>query len=280
VSLALAAVLLLAVPGTSPLSAETTLERISRTGVVRVGFAPEAPFSFRRTDGYLTGSGPEVARRVFARMGIHDIVWVETEFGFLIGDLLDERFDVIGNGMAILPSRCREILFSEPFYKAGAGFAVRQGNPRNLHGFDDVAADPTIRLGVVDGAVEMTYARASGVADNQLIVYPDATTAADGVRSGRVDAFAGMAVTVQNVVSRGLLRLERATPFRDPVLGGRNHLGYGGFGFRPADADLRDAFNRALADLLRSTVYLDVVEPFGFTATELPDRTADELCAG
>src|SRR4051794_5325412 len=216
--LMLAALILAALGCHEALSAETTFERVRRTGEVRLGYAPEPPFSFRLPDGRLTGSGPEVARRVFTAMGIREIQGVESEFGALIRDLKAGRFDVIANGMFVLPDRCREVTFSEPFFKAGAGFAVRPGNPANLHGFDDVAASPSVRLGVVAGAVELNYARASGVDDRQLVLFPDAAAAADGVRAGRVDAFAAMGVTVQDLVRRNPRQLERATPFRNPVM--------------------------------------------------------------
>jgi polar amino acid transport system substrate-binding protein len=265
--------------GGKTLSAETALERIRRGGIVRVGYAPEAPFSFRLPDGWLTGAGPEVARRVFATMGIGEIQGVESEFGALIRDLRAGRFDVIANGMFVLPDRCREVAFSEPFYKAGAGFAVRPGNPANLHGFDDVAASPSVRLGVVAGAAELNYARESGVDERRLVLFPDAAAAADGVRAGRVDAFAAMGVTVQDLVRRNPRQLERATPFRNPVMGGRSFLDHGGFGFRPEDAELREDFNHQLLDLLRSPGYLDLVEPFALTQADLPDRTTAELCA-
>jgi polar amino acid transport system substrate-binding protein len=261
------------------LPAETALERIRRTGVVRIGYAPEPPFSFRLPDGRLTGSGPEVARRVFAAMGVSEIQGVESEFGTLIRDLKAGRFDVIAIGMFVLPDRCREVAFSEPFYKAGVGFAVRPGNPANLHGFDDVAASPSVRLGVVAGAVELNYARESGVDDRQLVLFPDAAAAAGGVRAGRVDAFAAMGVTVQDLVRRSPRQLERADPFRNPVIGGRSFLDHGGFGFRPGDGELREVFNRHLLDLLRSPGYLALIEPFGFTSADLPDRTTAELCA-
>jgi len=246
---------------------------------VRIGYAPEPPFSFRLPDGRLTGSGPEVARRVFTAMGIREIQGVESEFGALIRDLKAGRFDVIANGMFVLPDRCREVTFSEPFFKAGAGFAVRPGNPANLHGFDDVAASSSVRLGVVAGAVELNYARASGVDDRQLVLFPDAAAAASGVKAGRVDAFAAMGVTVEDLVRRSPRQLERASPFRNPSIGGRSFLDHGGFGFRPGDAELREGFNRNLLDLLQSPEYLDLIEPFGFTRADLPDRKTAELCA-
>jgi polar amino acid transport system substrate-binding protein len=135
-----------------------------------------------------------------------------------------------------------------------------------------------VRLGVVAGAVELNYARGSGVDERQLVLFPDAAAAAGGVKAGRVDAFAAMGVTVQDLVRRSPRQLERAEPFRNPVIGGRSYLDHGGFGFRPGDAELREAFNRHLLDLLRSPGYLDLIEPFGFTRADLPDRTTAELC--
>lgn len=262
-----------------PAWAETTLERISRSGEVRIGYAREAPFAFRTPDGRLTGIGPEVARRVFAAMGIREVKGVESEFGTLIRDLLAGRFDVIAAGMFVLPERCRKIAFSEPSYRAGPGFAVRPGNPKSLHGLDDVARDRSVRLGVVAGAVEREYALANGVAEEQLVMFPDARAAADGVRAGRADAYAAVGLTIEDLIRRTPRQIERAQPFRTPVLNGRNFTDHGAYGFRPEDVDLRGAFNRRLVEFLRTPEYLDVVAPFGITRDELPDRTTAELCA-
>lgn len=276
---AVSAVLATFPDGPAKAAAESTLDRLHRTGQVRIGYAPEAPFSFRRPDGHLTGSGPEVARRVFAAMGIHKTIAVESEFGGLLRDLRAGRFDVIAVGMFILPERCRQAIFSEPFFKAESGFAVRPGNPRNLHSFEDVAADTSLRLGVVAGAVELKYAHASGVTESQLVIFPSAAAAASGVKSGRVDAYAAMSVTVQDQVQRNPRQLERAEPFRNLVQNGVSLLDHGGFAFRPEDTDLRDAFNHHLLELLRSPGYPELVAPFGFTEAERPDRTTFELCS-
>ncbi|MCB0214057.1 MAG: hypothetical protein KDJ52_32265, partial [Anaerolineae bacterium] len=50
--------------------AESTLARIQSEGVVRVGFANENPYAFAKPDGTLSGEAVEVARAVFAEMGI------------------------------------------------------------------------------------------------------------------------------------------------------------------------------------------------------------------
>lgn len=100
------------------------------------------------------------------------------------------------------------------------------------------------------------------------------------VEAGRVDAFAGTSLTVQDMLDkRKSDRIERAEPFHDPVIDGEEVRGYGAFGFRKEDADLVEAFNRELAGFIGSNEHLALVRPFGFTARELPgDRTAEELC--
>lgn len=264
--------------GLVQVAAETTLERIARTGEVRVGYAPEQPFSFRSPDGQLSGIGPAVARQVFAMMGVTIMKGVESEFGALIPDLLARRYDVIVTGIAVRPDRCRRVAFSEPFYRAGSAFAVRTGNPKDLHGYADVARNPATRLGVVSGTIEIEEARASGVSAEQLFLFPDASTAAGGVKSGRVDAYAARAPTVENLVQRSPRLLERAVPFQEPVLQGQTSVDHGAFAFRPEDADLRTTFGARLAELLRTPDYPDLIARFGFTSAELPSGTLGDLC--
>lgn len=64
-------------------------------GVIRIGYAIEAPYAFLRADGEVTGESPEVARRVVARLGIPHIEWRLAEFSELISELEDGRIDVI-----------------------------------------------------------------------------------------------------------------------------------------------------------------------------------------
>jgi polar amino acid transport system substrate-binding protein len=261
---------------------EATLHRMRREGVARVGFANEAPYAFVDPEsGRLTGEAPEIARAVLARMGIEKIEGVLTEFGSLIPGLKAGRFDLIAAGMYVTPERCREVAFSEPTYSIGGAFLVRPGNPRNLHGYSDVSADPETRLGVMAGAVERGYARKSGVPDDQVVSFPDAPSAVAGLLAGRVDAFAATALTARDLLSKaGSDALALADPFEDPVLDGRPARGYGAFAFRKEDTALRDAFDTELAAFIGSVEHRELVRPFGFAENDLPKgmRTA-ELCA-
>lgn len=262
--------------------AASTLAKAVETGRIRVGYANEAPFAYMDSgSGRLTGEAPEVLRKVMMDLGVSEIEGVLTEFGSLIPGLQANRFDIIAAGMYVTPERCKQVIFSNPTYGIGSAFIVAQGNPKSLHSFADVAADPSLRLGVVVGAIESEYASASGVASEQVVVFSDAASAMEGVAGGRVDAYAATALTVNDLLAKRTDRVERAQPFTDPVVDGQDVRGYGAFGFRQDDAELRDAVNQALADYIGTPEHAGAVESFGFTSGELPGEvTADLLCQG
>ncbi len=54
-------------------SAETTLQRIQRTNEVRIGYANETPFAYTTPDGTVTGESLEIAKKIFARLGVKKV---------------------------------------------------------------------------------------------------------------------------------------------------------------------------------------------------------------
>ena len=263
-------------------SAETMLEKIKREGKIVVGFANEAPYGHMSPDGRLTGEAPEVARVVFSKLGDIELEGVLVEFGSLIPALKAKRFDMISAGMYILPKRCKEISFSNPTLGLGQGFVVKAGNPKDLHSFEGLAANPDAVLVVVAGGVERDYARKTGVPDDRVVVVPDFPTATAAIQTGRGDALALTGLSAQNVIDTAAdPDLERATPYTDPIIDGKVERGYSGYGFRKEDSDLREHFNTVLAEYLGSPEHLAVIGQFGFTEAELPgDKTEKQLCAG
>src|SRR6218665_3671516 len=98
----------------SAASAETTLQRIVRTSEGRIGYANENPFAYTTPDGVVTGESPEIARKVFATLGVKKVDAVLTEWGALIPGLRAGRFDVIAAGMYVTPGRCKQVAFADP----------------------------------------------------------------------------------------------------------------------------------------------------------------------
>jgi polar amino acid transport system substrate-binding protein len=260
-------------------SAETTLDRIKRDHVLKIGFINEAPFSYTDADGKLTGEAVEIAHKVLAPLGDIKIEPVLTEWGSLIPGLKAGQFDIVAAGMSILPKRCLEVDFSEPTFAVNQSFVVKAGNPLNLHSYEDVAKNPKARLGVVAGSQERDYAIATKVPEGQIQTYPDLPSGLAGVQADRIDAIAMTGISAQSMADKAGPTVERATPFANPVIDGKPVIAYGAFTFRKEDKDLKDYFNAELAKFRGTPDHLALVKPFGFGPDEVNiTTTTEELC--
>ena len=110
-----------------------TLQELQDRGQVRIAIANEIPYGFMDLDGTAKGVGPDVAKHIMSELGIDNIEWVATTFGSLIPGLQADRFDMVAAEMAILPQRCKEVLFSEPDSSYGEGLLVAKDNPHDSH---------------------------------------------------------------------------------------------------------------------------------------------------
>lgn len=259
---------------------ESTLDRIRRTGVVRIGYANEAPYGYLDSEtNQITGEAPEIAKVILERLGAEKIESVVTEFGSLIPALKARRFDLIAAGMYIRPDRAQQIDFSRPTYEIGEAFLVKKGNPLNLHSFEDVAKHESARLGVMGGSVEHGYAKELGVPEERIVVLPDYPSALAGLQTGRMDAVAATVLTANRLLRKGDDEgIQKAKPFRDPVIDGKTVKGYGAFGFRKGDDEFRRAFDRELEKFLGTEQHLELVRPFGFSEDTTPeDLTAADV---
>jgi polar amino acid transport system substrate-binding protein len=253
------------------------LSRLRAQGVVRLGIAGEIPFGYIDRDGELTGEAPELAKAVFARLGVHRVQPVPTEFGSLIPGLDSQQFDVVSAGMYINPERCEQVIFSDPDYRMLDAFVVRKGNPKGLRDYRDVVAKKA-RFATGTGYAEIQYAVEAGYAESDILIVPDQVAGLNAVEAGRADVFAGTALTVREVV-KGSRSAESTKAFA-PLVKGKPHVDGGGFAFRSPETRLRDAFNAELRKMRESGELFRILRPFGFTEAEMTDMTAKELCRG
>lgn len=251
---------------------ESTLARIQREGTVRIGFANEDPYGYFDTStGNITGEAPEIAKRIFQKMGIENVEAVVADFGSLIPGLKAKRFDVIAAGMYITPERAEEVAFSNPTYGIGEAFIVLAGNPLGLHSYEDLRDNPNAKLGVMGGSVEQGYAREIGIPNSRVLKFADYTSAITGLRGRQIDAIAATDLTVNELLRKqNSDSIEKAADFQDPVIDGKTIRGYGAFGFRQEDKDLRREFNDHLMKFIGTDEHLELVKPFGFDESTLP----------
>ncbi|MER5545145.1 ectoine/hydroxyectoine ABC transporter substrate-binding protein EhuB [Streptomyces sp. NPDC001118] len=253
------------------------LERLRAQGIVRLGIAGEIPFGYIDKDGQLTGEAPELAKVIFKRLGVGKVQPVPTEFGSLIPGLNSQQFDVVAAGMYVNPDRCQQVIFADPDYQMLDSFIVRKGNPLGLHSYKDIVAKKA-KFATGTGYAEIQYAVEAGYRQGDILIVPDQVAGLNAVEAGRVDVFAGTALTTREVVKKSA-KAEATQPFA-PLVKGKPHVDGGAFAFRPTETNLRDAFNVELHKLKQSGELFRILRPFGFTKAEMTGLTAKELCGG
>lgn len=250
---------------------------------IRVGFAEQEPFIVTGPNGQLTGYEVDLLKAVLARMGIDaQLEAVPTQFGALIPGLQARRFDIIASDLYIRPDRCKLVAFAEPTHFVNDGLIVPAGNPKKIHSFEDVARDPSLKLGyLVGGGPIADHALAMGVAKEQLVTLPDIASLLAAVKTGRIDAFLNTGVTIQSTVTTANdPSIERALPFAQAVIDGKTAMGIGSYAFRLEDKDFVAEFNKELGAILTSDQATTIGKPYGFTRDDIPAGTPStaELC--
>ncbi len=271
--LTLAALCLASVFASTVASAETSLERIKRTGVIRIGYANEAPFAYTETNGNVTGESPEIVKKIASKLGITKIESVLTEWGGLIPGLQAGRFDVIAAGMYVTPARLKQVQFTDPHYQLQDTLLVIKGNPKKLDSYQSIARDPSLKLAIMSGTAELEYAKKAGVKESQIMLVPDTVAQLQAVATRRADAAVGTQLTMRNLAGKAADRVDAINGFKDDPA----NIGYGALAFRLEDKDLRDAFNKEIQAWVGSEDHLKTIAPFGFDKSNLTTKKAAEL---
>ena len=103
--------------------------------------------------------------------------------------------------MYINPERCAQVIFSDPDYQMLDAFIVRKGNPKNLHDYKDVV-EAKAKFATGTGYAEIQYAVEAGYKESDILIVPDQVAGLNAVEAGRVDVFAGTALTTREVVKK------------------------------------------------------------------------------
>ncbi len=258
---------------------ETTLERAQRTGMIRIGYAPEAPFAYRNADGDVIGEEAVVISWVMQRLGISQLEWVQTEWADLIPSLQAGKFDLIASGMFITCERAQLLAFSQPTFALSPAMLVRFGNPLQISSFSDFRR-PDRRLAVMRGAQEATIAQRLEIAADQLLFVPDVQTGLAAVLAGKADALALTDISIDRLVLQAPDQVERAMPFVPPIIDGNLSIGYGAFAMRHNDSHLRTAIDQLLVEFIGSNEHYNLIAPFGFAREQLPNRSTASILHG
>lgn len=260
-----------------------TLERIKEQGFLRMGFANETPFSYATPEGTLAGVDVDILNNILKKLGVNEIDGGLTTFGSLIPGLQAQRFDLVSSAIYIKPDRCAQVAFAEPLYILGDAIIVKKGNPKNIHSYADVAANPELKIGYPTGGTGISgNAEAMGVNPDQMIGFSDGPSGFEAVKAGRIDGYA-----TTSMVGETQLRtmqdpeLERADPFEQPVVNGEIKYGIASFAVRKEDTDLLAEINKHLLEMRGKPEYMEILAKYGMTEADLPppDMTTEKICS-
>lgn len=257
----------------SPAFSDDSLARARANGI-SFGFSNEPPYVFLDKNGQAAGSSADHVVAIFKKIGVKEVRPILTEWSSLIPGLNAGRFDV-ATPMTILPTRCAAVGFSEPMSKVGAAMLVKKGNPKNLHSYEDVARNPSVRVAAMSGTAEEKYLLKAGLPADRIVLLQDPGAMLSSVISGRADAAVLTPGSVKSMAEKAGGEVEAAAPFTTAEWA----TSYSAVPFRKADVSLREAFNGALKEYLGSDEWKAVIAKYGSNA-ELPgDMTALKQCS-
>lgn len=261
---------------------DNSLAKLKESGNVTIGFANEKPYAYQDEQGELKGAAVDIAKAVFAELGIDEVEGKLSDFSQLVSGVNARQFDVVTAGMAIQPDRCENVAFGEPEMQYGEGLIVQKGNPANIKSYKDIADNPDLVVSVMEGATENGFLQQEGVDEKQIQSASDIPATFAAVESGRADATTGTEATVRMALeSANSDKLEFVEDFEQPDIEGVPS--YGAAAFHPEDTELREAYNEALAKLKEDGTVGEILDNnyFSGEANSVPDSiTTKMVCSG
>jgi polar amino acid transport system substrate-binding protein len=269
---AAAAVVVMTAP--NQVVAADKLEELKAQGFARVAIANEPPYTAVAADGKVSGAAPDVAREVFKRLGVPDIVASISEYGAMIPGIQAHRFDAVTAGLFMKPERCAAVAYSEPILCDAEAFLVKKGNPKGFKSYEDIAKNASATIGAPGGGTEEKLALNASVPRERVIVVPDGQSGLKMLQDGRIDVYSLPVLSLNDLKKKsGDETIEVVAPVQGaPVY-------CDGAAFNKNDTALRDAFDVELKKMKQSGEFAKIIEPYGFSAAAAMSTSRDKLCS-
>jgi cyclohexadienyl dehydratase len=161
------------------------LQRISSSGLLRVGTTGDyAPFSLE-ANGSLSGSDIELAQKLAEQLHAR-AVFIHTSWSSMLDDLGGGAFDVSMGGVSVTPARQAQGAFSLPYSSGGKTILARCADSGKFRGGLTAVDRPKVRVIVNPGGTNEQYVR-SNVHHARIVVYPDNRAIFDEITAGHAD---------------------------------------------------------------------------------------------
>lgn len=139
-------------------SAQTTLERISKNGELRVGMtATQPPYSMKAKDGSIIGYEVDLAKLFAESMGVK-LTIVETPFNGLLDALGEGKVDLVMSGMTMTMERNMKVAFAGPYFITGKSILTKSPELSETDESSDLNKE-TLTLAVLKGSTSEQYVK-------------------------------------------------------------------------------------------------------------------------
>ena len=245
--------------------AETTLEKIARTGTITIGTRTGSPpFGYVNKNNDWVGFSIELVESAIApalskKIGKQlKIDKKESTPQTRIPLLTSNAVDLIAETMTDTQSRRESVDFSITYFVTGAQFLVQKGNA--LNGLKATAGK---RIAAQQGSTNARIIR-ERVPTAKLVEFPDQPAAFQALAQGQVQAYTNDGIQLAG------LKAKAPKPDEWLVVGEFYSYEPYGMAMRKNESDFRHAVNVGLMDAIESGRYLEIYEKWFGQKGEVP----------
>jgi ABC-type amino acid transport substrate-binding protein len=256
----------------APALAETTLEKIGRTGALTIGTRTGSPpFAYIDKNNEWVGFTidlveqgvvPAIAKKLGKPVKLEK---KESTPPTRIPLLTSNAVDLIAGTMTDTPQRRETVDFSLTFFLTGAQFMVKKGSP--IKGINDIAGK---RIAAQQGSTNAKIIREQ-VPTAILREFPDQPAAFQALVQGQVDAYANDGIQLYG------LKFKAPDPGAYEVVGGFFSREPYGMAMRKGDKDFKDVVDAGLRSLLESGKYFEIYDKWFGPKSEVPYPMTQEI---
>jgi ABC-type amino acid transport substrate-binding protein len=260
------------VPAAVPVSAETTLEKINRTGVLTIGTRTGSPpFAFVNKNNEWVGFSidlveqaviPSIAKKLGKKIKLEK---KESTPPTRIPLLTANSVDLIAGTMTDTPQRRESVDFSLTFFLTGAQFLVKKGSP--ITGIETIAGK---RIAAQQGSTNAKIIREK-VPAAQLREFPDQPAAFQALAQGQVDAYTNDGIQLYG------LKAKAPKPEDWEVVGPFYSEEPYGMAMRKGDTEFKAVVDVGLRQAFESGKYFELYEKWFGPKGEVPYPMTPEV---
>jgi polar amino acid transport system substrate-binding protein len=251
--------------------AETTLEKIERTGTLTIGTRTGSPpFAYVNKNNDWVGFSidlveksilPVISKKVNKPIKLEK---KESAPPTRIPLLTSNAVDLIAETMTDTQSRRDSVDFSLTFFATGAQFLVKKGSP--VKGIQSIAGK---RIAAQQGSTNARIIR-DRVPNAKLLEFPDQPAAFQALTQGQVQAYTNDGIQLAG------LKAKAPKPDDWIVVGEFYSYEPYGMAMRKNDSDFRQAVNIGLMEAIESGKYFEIYDKWFGPKGEVPYPLAPE----